>query len=160
MTLDDSSGLWTTYESAFRQPGWCTESMDSATDPTGPEVLVIDGANVVGSRPDGWWKDRSAAAARLHARLVGSPALAPRVVLVLEGRARGGVGEGSTGAVEVVHAQGEGDDTIVAVVARAAAAGHVVTVVTADRALARRAEELGATRRGPDWLLGQIAADG
>ena len=83
---------------------------------------MVDGANVVGSRPDGWWKDRAGAAARLHARLVEHPGLAPQVVLVLEGRARGGVAEGVTGAVEVVHAGGEGDDTIVAEVARAAAA--------------------------------------
>ena len=24
------------------------------------EVLIVDGANVVGSRPDGWWRDRAA----------------------------------------------------------------------------------------------------
>ena len=84
---------------------------------------MVDGANVVGSRPDGWWKDRSGAAARLHDRLVASPGLASQVVLVLEGRARGGVAEGLTGAVEVVHAGGEGDDTIVAEVARAAGCG-------------------------------------
>ena len=29
-------------------------------------VLVVDAANVVGSRPDGWWKDRAGAARRLH----------------------------------------------------------------------------------------------
>ena len=33
-------------------------------------VLVVDGANVVGSRPDGWWKDRAGAARRLHEHLV------------------------------------------------------------------------------------------
>ena len=48
--------------------------------------------------------------------------------------------------VEVVHAGGEGDDTIVAEVARAAAAGRLVAVVTADRGLAARVEDLGATR--------------
>ncbi|TVT38726.1 NUDIX domain-containing protein, partial [Amycolatopsis rhizosphaerae] len=32
-------------------------------------VLVVDGANVVGSRPDGWWRDRPAAAERLRDRL-------------------------------------------------------------------------------------------
>jgi hypothetical protein len=128
--------------------------------PTGAQVLVVDGANVVGSRPDGWWKDRSGAAARLHGRLVASPGLASRVVLVLEGRARGGVAEGRTGPVEVVHAGGEGDDTIVAEVAGAAAAGRVVAVVTADRGLAARVEDLGATVRRPGWLLDRIEADG
>ena len=33
-------------------------------------VLVVDGANVVGSRPDGWWKDRAGAARRLHEALL------------------------------------------------------------------------------------------
>ena len=33
-------------------------------------VLVVDGANVVGSVPDGWWKDRAGAARRLHEQLV------------------------------------------------------------------------------------------
>jgi len=62
-------------------------------------VLVVDGANVVGSRPDGWWRDRAGAAARLASRLATALAAGPsstadvaasvdRVVLVLEGAAR------------------------------------------------------------------------
>ena len=129
------------------------------TDPPETHVLVVDGANVVGSRPDGWWKDRAGAAARLHDRLVACPGLAAQVVLVLEGRARGGVAEGVTGPVEVVHAGGEGDDTIVAEVARWATAGRPVAVVTADRGLAARAEAAGASLRRPGWLLDRLATD-
>lgn len=121
-------------------------------------MLVVDGANVVGSRPDGWWKDRPGAAARLHAQLLSTPALAPRVVLVLEGRARAGVPEAVTGSVEVVHAVGEGDNTIVDEVRRAVAAGDATAAVTADRGLATRVEELGATVLRPGWLLGLIEA--
>jgi len=33
------------------------------------QVLIVDGANVVGSRPDGWWRDRAGAAHRLHDQL-------------------------------------------------------------------------------------------
>ena len=33
-------------------------------------VLIVDAANVVGSVPDGWWKDRAGAARRLHERLL------------------------------------------------------------------------------------------
>jgi hypothetical protein len=120
------------------------------------DVLVVDGANVVGSRPDGWWNDRPGAAARLHASLVDAPVLAPHVVLVLEGRARAGVPEGATGAVEVVHAIGEGDDTIVEQARRAVAAGERAAVVTADRGLAARVEHLGATLLRPGWLLDRI----
>jgi len=150
---------------AFLRTGWSTGRVELPDAPDGPDgpittdVLVVDGANVVGSRPDGWWKDRSGAAARLHARLVRTAGLAPQVVLVLEGRARAGVVEGVTGPVQVVHADGEGDDTIVAEVAAAAAAGRVVAVVTADRGLAARVGDQGATVRRPGWLLARIEAD-
>lgn len=62
--------------------------------------LVVDAANVVGSVPDGWWKDRAAAATRLSGRLNGLAVPAsdlgidgtlwfPEVALVVEGQARG-----------------------------------------------------------------------
>ena len=123
-------------------------------------VLVVDGANVVGSRPDGWWRDRAAAAARLHAGLLAADADtvlgAGSVVLVLEGRARPGVPEGVTGRVETVHAPGEGDAEIVdqAVIARDR--GAPVTVVTADRGLAARVVATGAEVVGPSWLLDRL----
>ncbi|MGL5866243.1 MAG: hypothetical protein ACRCYX_10300 [Dermatophilaceae bacterium] len=48
-----------------RGPRW----FDSTTrmTPARRSVLVVDEANVVGSRPDGWWRDRPGAAARLPA---------------------------------------------------------------------------------------------
>jgi hypothetical protein len=43
----------------------------SAAGNAGPRsVLVVDVANVMGSRPDGWWRDRAGAASRLLATLV------------------------------------------------------------------------------------------
>jgi hypothetical protein len=33
-------------------------------------TIVVDVANVMGSRPDGWWRDRAGAAVRLHAQIV------------------------------------------------------------------------------------------
>jgi hypothetical protein len=124
--------------------------------PETTRVLIVDGANVVGSRPDGWWRDRAGAAARLHQQVLAAPQLAARVVLVLEGQARAGVREGTVGLVEVVHARGEGDGAIVDEVGRAVAAGATVSVVTADRGLAARVEPLGATLLRPGWLLVQI----
>ena len=141
------------------------------TSDSAPEVLVVDGANVVGSRPDGWWRDRPGAAARLHARLVATDGLVAtggaaasdgrgaRVVLVLEGTARAGVPEGRSGAVEVVHATGEGDDRIVAEAAAAAGDGGVVTVVTADRGLIDRVAAVGAQVLGPGRLLDRLTTD-
>lgn len=120
-------------------------------------MLVVDGANVVGSRPDGWWRDRPGAAARLHARLVAADAEG-RVVLVLEGRARDGVPAAGDGRVSVVHASGSGDDTIVEVAAAAVRAGSATTVVTADRELGERVRAAGAGTRRPGILLARLDA--
>ena len=116
-------------------------------------LLVIDGANVVGSRPDGWWRDRPGAAARLHALVTGAELGFDEVVLVLEGKARPGVAEGVVGRVRTVHAPGHGDDEIVEQVVRGLDRGAEVTVVTADRGLVERVTALKAATRGPSWLL-------
>jgi hypothetical protein len=123
-------------------------------------VLVVDAANVIGSRPTGWWRDRAGAARTFVERLqrsVEANVLDPPVTVVLEGQARGGVASGEVDGVTVVHAAGSGDDALVAVVADAAdaadAADGGITLVTADRELRGRAEALGATVVGPGWLL-------
>ncbi|MCU1485301.1 MAG: hypothetical protein JWN67_2047 [Actinomycetia bacterium] len=113
-------------------------------------MLVIDAANVVGSRPDGWWRDRAGAAARFVAE-VRSAGLDGPVVVVLEGQARRGVEPGTVDGVEVVHAPGEGDDAL------AERAGDGVTLVTADRGLAERARAAGADVVGPRWLLDRLS---
>ena len=116
-------------------------------------ALVVDAANVVGSRPDGWWKDRAGAAQRLHERLLVADTPHDVVVLVLEGAAKGGVRPGRDGHLRVVHAKGSGDDTIVAETRTAVERGDRVTVVTADRFLRARVEGLGAMTMSPSWLL-------
>ena len=116
-------------------------------------TLVVDAANVVGSRPDGWWKDRAGAARRLHERLLVADTPQDVVVLVLEGAAKGGVRPGRDGHLRVVHAKGSGDDTIVAETRTAIGRGDRVTVVTADRFLRARVEGLGALTMSPSWLL-------
>ena len=122
-------------------------------------MLVVDAANVVGSRPDGWWRDRAKAAEGLCRRLADAIAagrLEPSVVVVLEGAARPGAAEGQQGGLRVVHASGSGDDAIVAVAAQAAADAREVVVVTADRELRERVQQAGADVVGPGWLLDQI----
>ncbi len=122
------------------------------------QVLIVDGANVVGSRPDGWWRDRAGAARRLHEQL--STAVLPydEIVLVLEGDARRGNPTGADGRVRTLHALGSGDDAIVdAVRAQAELAdGRGITVVTADRGLRDRVEAAGAKTVSPSWLLDQL----
>ena len=120
-------------------------------------MLLVDAANVVGSRPTGWWKDRAGAARSFVAGLragVASGRLTPPVVVVLEGKARGGAEAGTAGGVTVRHADGSGDDALVDVVAEEA--GQEVTLVTADRELRQRAEALGAQVVGPKWLLERL----
>jgi uncharacterized protein YaiI (UPF0178 family) len=118
-------------------------------------MLVIDAANVVGSRPTGWWRDRPGAARLLVERVratVTAGRVDPPVTVVLEGRARAGADEGDMAGVEVVHAPGEGDDTVAAL----AEAHRGVVVVTADRNLAERVRAANAEVVGPTWLLDRL----
>ncbi|WP_211489802.1 NUDIX hydrolase [Georgenia thermotolerans] len=127
-------------------------------------VLVVDAANVVGSRPDGWWADRHSATVRLRDHLADlarhgvdaddvelpGDRWYPEVVLVTEGAARGVT---AVDGVRVVTADGSGDDAVVAAVAEARRA-HAdpatdVAVTTADRELGARVRELGARTLGP-----------
>nr|WP_218844965.1 NUDIX hydrolase [Microbacterium pseudoresistens] len=141
-------------------------------------AIVVDAANVVGSVPDGWWRDRAGAAGRLRSRLgrwvangvadggfvtrhdADSDAVAwfPEVHLVVEGAARGVDDEESV--VEIVRAPGHGDDEIVAVVSRLIDAGRSVLAVTSDRDLRARVEGLGATTRSSGDLLARLDAVG
>ena len=117
-------------------------------------VLVVDAANVIGSRPTGWWRDRAGAARRFTEQVRGAVeagTLDGPVTVVLEGAARPGVPESETDGVRVVHAPGEGDDTIAVLAAEPAS-----TVVTADRELAARCRAVGASVVGPNWLLQRL----
>jgi hypothetical protein len=118
-------------------------------------VLLVDAANVIGSRPTGWWRDRPGAARRfterVRAAVVAGELDAP-VTIVLEGQARKGADEGVADGVEVVHARGEGDDTIAAL----AGAEAQALVVTADRGLAERVRSAGGDVVGPTWLLEKL----
>jgi hypothetical protein len=119
-------------------------------------MLLVDAANVIGARPTGWWRDRAGAAQRFAADVrarVRAGDIERPVVLVLEGRARAGVDEGDADGVDVVHATGDGDDTIVAI---AEHTDDVVVVVTADRGLGERVRAVGADVRGPRWLLERL----
>ena len=122
-------------------------------------MLLVDAANVVGSRPTGWWRDRAGAARTFVDRMrvaAASGGFVEPVVVVLEGAARPGVEEGVADGVEVVHAPGEGDDTLADLAAAATAAGRPVTLVSADRGLAERVRRVGAEVVGPRWLLERL----
>lgn len=119
-------------------------------------VLIVDAANVVGARPDGWWKDRAGAARRLHEQLLVADVGYDQVVFVLEGQAKGGVRAGRDAHVRTVHAPRDGDTTILAEARAASERGAQVLVVTADRALDANVTGAGATVVGPTWLLDRL----
>ncbi|MCQ4119078.1 NYN domain-containing protein [Rhodococcus tibetensis] len=132
------------------------------------QLIVVDAANVVGARPDGWWRDRAGAARRLLAQLIKLDESLDRpteVIVVLEGAARTAVADETDPTsvhLRVVRADGSGDDAIVAEVADAAGAdsNRPIIVVTADRGLRERVEALGAGTVGPRWLLERIEVPG
>jgi hypothetical protein len=119
-------------------------------------LVIVDGANVVGSVPDGWWKDRAAAAIRLRDRLAaivsqGLPDVPGpvEVRLVVEGKARD-IPESDNG-VRIERAPGSGDDKIADLV-RDEAPSRRIVVITADRGLRDRVHVLGAEVRGPSTV--------
>jgi 8-oxo-dGTP pyrophosphatase MutT (NUDIX family) len=139
-----------------------------------PLTVIVDVANVMGSRADGWWRDRAGAAVRLHGELTamaarGVPALPASVpapalerwfaafVLVLEGAARAALddllAQPDAGRVRAVAATGSGDDLIADLAARLPGSR---LVVTADRELRGRCMAAGASVTGPRWLLGLL----
>lgn len=132
-------------------------------------ALVVDAANVVGSVPDGWWKDRAGAAGRLRESLSGlsvpgadlglaATRWFPEVSLVVEGKARSLADAG--GDVTVVKADAAGDDAIVEEVAREAGDGRLVVAVTSDRELGERVAEAGASLVVPaGWLRERLDAE-
>lgn len=148
-------------------------------------TLIVDGANVMGSRADGWWRDRAGAMARLHGELAdlaahgitgpvpGADAAAepagpaepggeaaagrwfPYVYLVVEGRALA-VLDLVEPAPRVRVVSARGEgDDEIASLAGRLTGERVV--VTADRELRRRCEAAGAAIAGPGWLIRQFS---
>lgn len=126
-----------------------------------PEVvLLVDVANVMGSRPDGWWRDRLGAATRLLGSLAAVSEVSvdaekhsvTRILAVVEGKAK----EASAPEpVEVIRATADGDSAIAAAAAQIVEEGGIPLVVTADRGLRARLP-LQALVAGPRALLDQL----
>lgn len=144
-------------------------------------TIIVDVANVMGARADGWWKDRAAAALRLRREVSalaerglaatdlprGAPVEGPagerrfpNWVLVLEGKARAAAAADDDGsrqipadAVPLVRLVPAAGSGDDTIAELAADVGGVRIVVTADRELRRRCEQAGAVVTGPRWLL-------
>jgi hypothetical protein len=136
--------------------------------------VIVDGANVVGARPDGWWRDRAGAARRLAGRLVAALGSDPAALagalgldpgsdltahLVVEGAAGRARDLPAHPRLQVVRAPADGDAAVVELARGLAGAGEVL-VVTADRELRARVRAAGAGVIGPATLLAALAGTG
>ncbi len=125
-------------------------------EPAGPDPKrdrpgvrwLIDGMNVIGSRPDGWWNDPDRAVRRLMEELDRYASAADEDLTVVFDRQPPDVAPGAHGAVQVAFASWRGRN-------------DAFRVVTSDRGLAERVRELGAGvtsagsfRRRMDQVLG------
>jgi predicted RNA-binding protein with PIN domain len=107
---------------------------------------IIDGMNVIGTRPDGWWRDRHAAMVRLVALLERwAAADGDDVTVVFEQPPRPPI---TSSVITVAHAKraraNSADDEIVRRIAEAGDA-HDVRVVTSDGWLADQVRAAGAS---------------
>ena len=131
---------------------------------------LVDGMNVLGSRPDGWWRDRPAGRRRLV-----------RELAAFAGDGEGGLtvvfdGRGDPAEVELGRAQGvtvvfapggpDAADHVIAEMVEAPVAPvgskaspdreRPVTVVTSDTELAARVRAAGADVIGSSTFLGLL----
>jgi 8-oxo-dGTP diphosphatase len=146
-----------------------------------PVTIIVDVANVMGSRPDGWWRDRAGAARRLRDQVAGvaaegvadlpAPAGVPGLerwfpdfVLVVEGAARSVAAAHADGAAAAGEGGSDAGDGRLRLVAARGSGDDTIAelardlagrrlVVTADRELRQRCAAAGAAVTGPSWLL-------
>ncbi|KHO22392.1 NYN domain-containing protein [Mycolicibacterium setense] len=107
---------------------------------------IVDAMNVIGSKPDGWWKDRRGALVSLVERLERwATAEAQRVTVVLEGPLTPPI---ASSVIDIRHAPraaaNSADDEIVRLV-HAHSLPAEITVATSDSALAERVRAAGAS---------------
>ena len=108
----------------------------------------VDAMNVIGSRPDGWWRDRHAAMKRLVGQLEDLAAAGEEITVFFERAPQPAL---ESGSVEIAHAPAAvpnaADDEIVRRLALEPSPTEI-TVVTSDRRLAGRARAIGARVEG------------
>ena len=123
--------------------------------------VFVDGNNVMGARPDGWWRDRSGAARRLVGEIAQVASVCGGAwTVVFDGRAPADAAP-APASLEVVytgHRRRDGaDDRIVARVAELGR-GAGALVYTSDARLRARVAQLGARVAGARALLARCAA--
>jgi predicted RNA-binding protein with PIN domain len=118
---------------------------------------IVDGMNVIGTRPDGWWRDRDAAMARLVDLLERFAAeTGDDVTVVFERKPRPAL---RSTVIEVAHAPKPGRDAADFEIARRVEADpspRSIHVVTSDRWLADRVSQAGALVQGSEGFRTRI----
>jgi predicted RNA-binding protein with PIN domain len=112
---------------------------------------VVDGMNLIGSRPDGWWRDRAGARRRLVSDLAALVGTEAEVTVVFDGRPRPGeVDAAAAVGVTARFAPGGPNAADHAIVALLPGLGDpgAVTVVTSDAALADSVRKAGVVVEG------------
>jgi predicted RNA-binding protein with PIN domain len=126
--------------------------------------LIIDGNNVMGAKPDGWWRDRAGASRRLLARVQNYAATTDASVELVFDVTLPDLAEGEHGGVTVRYATRGGrdaaDDRIRELLGAEEPGARAVEVVTSDRALAESARNAGATVTGAGRFLERLDAAG
>jgi predicted RNA-binding protein with PIN domain len=109
---------------------------------------LVDGMNVIGSRPTGWWRDRPAAMRKLTAELEGFAGRSgDQLTVIFDGQPFELDGHG----VEVRFASRRGRNAADDDIARLAAEDEepgTLTVVSSDAELVRRVQAVGAQTLG------------
>ena len=133
--------------------------MRSSSSSTSKTRWLVDGSNLMGSRPDGWWKNPDKAARRLIEELDAYASATGEDVTVVFDRRVPDIPPGRHGAIEVRYASRHGanaaDDEIVRIVAGDEDPA-TLRVVTSDRRLAERVRELGAPVNGAGNFLRRL----
>jgi predicted RNA-binding protein with PIN domain len=120
---------------------------------------LVDGMNVIGTRPDGWWRDRDAAMLRLVDLLERWAAAEGEDVIVVFERAPSPPIRSTV--IEIAHAPrprpDAADDEIIRRL-RKEPQPATVRVVTSDRWLSDRAGAVGASVEGADSFRSRLEA--
>ena len=128
-----------------------------------PRLVLVDGNNVMGSRPDGWWRDRRRAMQRLVDEVAAYAARAEgEWVIVFDGRPRS-LTAPPDASLSIVYSERRGvnaaDDRIVELAADSTPHRSVL-VYTSDRDLRARVTMFGAAVEGAGTLVRLVKPKG
>ena len=141
-------------DGVYRGEGYC------GTVQTMTRTVLVDGNNVMGSRPDGWWRNRAEAAQRLVADIVPvARSLGGTWTVVFDGAEPPvKLPQERVSVVYTGHGRRDGADDRIVELVSALSDSAMALVYTSDAGLRARVHALGARVAGARALLEEIAA--